>query len=156
MPQTATPIRPPGGRGRGGDVNRPAWMSNGPVAAGATTAVGAAEEGAAAEEMRATALTSAVAAGRGRGRGAGINIPAWMANGGDGPRAAQAATGAEAKAALGAATGATAGAAEGAAHAVARVPSGPRPHPDNWESLTKAQRESWKKNAQKVAKGKRR
>ena len=32
MPQTATPFRPPGGRGRGGDVNRPEWMSNGPVA----------------------------------------------------------------------------------------------------------------------------
>ena len=97
MPQTATPIRPPGGRGRGGDVNRPAGMSNGPVAAGATTAVGAAEGGAVAEERRATTLTSAVAAGRGRGRGAGINIPAWMANGGDGPRAAQAAKGAEAE-----------------------------------------------------------
>ena len=45
--------------------------------------------------------------------------------------------------------GTTAGEAEGAAQAVGRAPSGPRPHPDNWESLTKAQRESWKKNAKR-------
>jgi len=32
---------------------------------------------------------------------------------------------------------------------------GARPKPANWGSMTKAQRESWKKNAQKVAKGKR-
>ena len=48
------------------------------------------------------------------------------------------------------------GAAEGAAQAVVRAPLGPRPHPDNWESLTKAQRESWRQNANKKAKGKRR
>ena len=103
MPQTLTPIRSPGGRGRGGDVNRPAWMSNGPVAAGATTAVGAEEGGTAAGETRATTLASAVAAGRGRGRGAGISIASWMASGGNGPQAAQAA-GADAEAAVGAAT----------------------------------------------------
>ena len=108
-------------------------------------------------ETRATTLSGAVAAGRGRGRGANI-IAAWMANGG-GPRAAQAAAGADAHAESGAATGEavgpTAGAAEGAAQAVALAPSGPRPHPDNWESLTKAQREQWRKNMQKVGKGKR-
>ena len=77
-----------------------------------------------------------MAAGRGRGRGAGINIPAWMASG-DGPWAAQAAKGADAEAESGAATG--------AAKAVARAPLGPRPHPDNWESMTKTQKRHWLK-----------
>ena len=82
---------------------------------------------------------------RGRGRGAGINIPAWMASG-DGPRAAQAAAGAEAEAALGAATR--------EAEEVAQALSGPRPHPDNWESMTKDQRESWRSNAKRAARRK--
>ena len=51
------------------------------------------------------------------------------------------------------AEGATAGAVEGAAQAVARAPSGPRPHPDNWESLTKAQRESWRSRARRNSAG---
>ena len=86
-PQTPAPSRPPGGRGRGGDVNRPAWMSNGPVSA----MTGAVEGGTAAGETRATTLTSAVAAGRGRGRGANISISVRMASGDEGPQAAQAA-----------------------------------------------------------------
>ena len=65
---------------------------------------GAAEGGAAAGETRAITLASAVAVGRGRGRGANINLPAWMAND-DGPRAAQAAAGADAEAAVGTTTG---------------------------------------------------
>ena len=121
----------PSGRGRGGDINRPAWMSNGPVAAGATTAVGAAEGGTAARETRATTLTSAVAAGRGRGRGANI-IAAGMAKGGHGPRAAQAAAGSDAEAAVGAATGE---AAEGVAAGV--IPSA------EWERMSRSQRKNW-------------
>jgi len=35
-------------------------------------------------------------------------------------------------------------------------PSGKRPKPANWGSMTKAQRESWKKNTKKMAKRKRR
>ena len=89
---------------------------------------------------------SAAAAGRGRGRGANI-IAAGMANGDDGPRAAQTAAGADAQAESGAATGEA---------EVARAPSGPRPHPDNWAIMTKAQRESWKKHTREMVKGKRR
>ena len=120
-------------------------MSNGPVAAGATTAVGAAEGGTTAGETRAAALASAEAAGRGHGRGTSINIPAWMAND-DWPRAAQAAAGAEAEAALGAATR--------EAEEVARALSGPRPHPDNWESMTKAQQRSWRSHDKREARRK--
>ena len=90
-------------------------------------------------------------------QGANI-IVAGMASGGDGPRAAQAAAGADAQAESGAATGEvvgpTARAAEGAAQAVARAHSGPRPHPDNWGSLTKVQRETWRKNAKREVKRK--
>ena len=54
------------------------------------------------------------------------------------------------------------GAAEdGAAEAEAKsvtdgAPSGKSPKPANWESMTKAQQENWRKHAQKLAKGKRR
>ena len=134
MPQTATPSRPPGGRGRGGDVNLPAWMSNGPVAARTAMAWGAVEGGAAAGETRAITLASAVAAGRGRGRGANINLPAWMAND-DGPRAAQAAAGADAEAAVGAVTGESEGLAA----------AGARPKPPGWSKMSNGQRRNWYK-----------
>ena len=117
----------------------------------------AVEGGAAAGETRVIALASAVAVGRGRGRGANINLPAWMAND-DGPRAAQAVTGADAEAAVGALTGESegprAGLAAGAAQEVALVPSGPRPHPDNWASMTKAQQRTWRSHDKRAARRK--
>ena len=118
-------------------VNRPAWMSNGPVAA---MTGGAAEGGAVAGETRAAALTSAVAAGRGRGRGAGINIPAWMANG-NWPRAAQA-SGTDAEAAAGAATG-EAWAAQAAAEEDDATEGTPRP--PNWSGMNKSHKNKWKR-----------
>ena len=104
-----------------------------------------------AEEMRATTLTSAVAAGRGRGRGANISISALMAKGGDGPRAAQAAAGADAQAESGAApepisgTMAAKAVALGCGETAGGTAACARPKLPDWGIMTKGQRRHWHK-----------
>ena len=87
---------------------------------------------------------------RATGRGANIIAALGVANGGDGPRAAQAAAGAEAEAALGAATReAVGGVTITTADATARAAAGageagqPSPKPADWDIMTKKQKKNW-------------
>jgi hypothetical protein len=54
-----------------------------------------------------------------------------------------------------AARGAAGAGAAAAAATVAVAARGQRLRPDNWESMTKPERESWRQNANRKAKGKR-